>query len=231
MVIAERPTIYRVAWGVVGLAMATLVTASLAVQISDLILQGSFNPLTYFSYFSIHTSVANVAALAIGALLAFQTAKDTAGVASFRLIVVSYSLITGLVFNLLLRESVLAMPATDTTIGFPNEVFHVIVPAYLLVEWLLNPHRPRVPWSTLPLAFVYPVVWVALTLWRGSETGWYPYYFLNPTLNGGWTTVFTHIGAIGLLILVFVTFLLIVNRGLVLFTEQFRILDAEVVPQ
>lgn len=227
MVIAEQPTTYRMMWGVLGLAMALLVTSSLAVQISDLILQGEFDPATYFSYFTIHTSLANVAALATGALLAFQSERDTVGVASLRLILVSYSLITGVVYNLLLRGNDLAMPVIETTIPFPNEVFHVVVPGYLLVEWLLNPHRPRVPWAVLPLALAYPLAWVAFTLWRGGETGWYPYYFLNPTHASGWSGVVNHVIGIGVLIVASVATLLLVNRGMVLLSGRIRLSNLE----
>jgi len=53
-----------------------------------------------------------------------------------------------------------------------------------LVVWLLFGPRPRVSWSTVGWAFVWPVAWIAYTFAHGAVTGWYPYAFLDVTALG-----------------------------------------------
>ena len=39
--------------------------------------------------------------------------------------------------------------------------------------------RPRITWSAVAWAFVWPVAWIVYTFVRGAVTGWYPYPFMN----------------------------------------------------
>jgi hypothetical protein len=62
--------------------------------------------------------------------------------------------------------------------------FHLVAPVATVGVWLLLGPRPRVTWSTVGWAFVWPVAWVVATLVRGAVTGWYPYPFLDVTAVG-----------------------------------------------
>jgi hypothetical protein len=61
---------------------------------------------------------------------------------------------------------------------------HTVVPVMAVVGWLmLGPRRllsARVVW----LSLIFPVLWLAFTLIRGSAIGWYPYPFINVTQLG-----------------------------------------------
>ena len=45
--------------------------------------------------------------------------------------------------------------------------------------------NPKVPWSTVGWVLVFPSVWLVYTLLRGSDIGWYPYFFLDEAQVGG----------------------------------------------
>ncbi len=116
-------------------------------------------------------------------------------------------LVTGVVYNTLLRG--VPIPQGQT-VGWSNEVLHVVVPLFLLLDVLIAPAPRRLPWSTIALVVAYPVVWAGYTLVRANLTvnpgngnpWWYPYPFLDPHLQGGYGGVAVYVvgiaAAIGL---------------------------------
>lgn len=113
--------------------------------------------------------------------------------------------ITGLVFDTILARDVhLTGVAFLVTVGF-----HYFAPWASLLGWLLFGPRPRIDWTTLALAFIWPVAWIAYTLVRGSITGIYPYPFLNADVLGFPTALRNTllVLAVGLLLALIFTFL------------------------
>ena len=100
----------------------------------------------------------------------------------------TYMLITGIVYNALLRN--IPLPQ-GSTVPWSNEILHVWAPIFLLLDVLFAPRRRALSWSALGAVVVFPIVWLAYTLIRGPlvhdfRTGndwWYPYPFLNPNVQ------------------------------------------------
>ena len=143
----------------------------------------------FLSFFTIQSNVAAAATLTIGAIL-FWTRGRTTGAeprwfAVLLACVTTYMVITGIVYNLLLRG--IALPQGET-VEWANEVMHVVVPIVLLLDLFLAPRRRPLPWRAVWIIVVYPIAWVVYTLVRGplvTSPGngapyWYPYPFLNP---------------------------------------------------
>ena len=167
------------------LGVAALVAAALAVMIGDQVRHDAFVPEEYFSYFTIQSSLLNVVVLAVGGYALLRSGGVSTRYAMARASVVAYGVVTGVVYNALLRGIDPEPGAFVSEIGWPNEVVHVVVPVYLAVEWVLNAHRPRLPRSVIGVALVYPLLWVVFALVRGGLDGWYPYDFLDPG-TAGW---------------------------------------------
>jgi hypothetical protein len=215
----NQPGSTRVSIGVLSLIAAVALVAALTTQITDQVLNGAFVPEEYFSYFTIQTSLANVVALVAGGIYSFQSSIDTIKLAVVRQALFAYAIVTGVVYNLLLRGLPTEPGEFVSEYTFPNEVLHVVMPIFLALEWLGNPHRPRLPaWSIL-VGVAYPVLWAIGAVVRGHFTGWYPYDFLDPREPVGWAGVWIHIGAIALAIVVLLTLALGVNR---LYAKIFR---------
>jgi len=109
--------------------------------------------------------------------------------------VVTYMVVTGIVYNLLLRG--IELPQ-GSTVGWSNEILHVVAPVYLLVDWLFAPGRVPLGARRIWPVLVFPIVWVLYTLVRGpfvtdevfGNDFWYPYPFLNPiTSANGYLSV------------------------------------------
>jgi hypothetical protein len=145
--------------------------------------------VNFFSYFTIEANLFAAAVLLIGAVVLLRGIGDPGWYGGLRAAAVTYMVITGIVYNLLLRG--IAVTGAGEGAEWTNEVLHVAVPIYLVIDWFFAPGRRRMEWRHLWLILIYPIVWVAYTLIRGpfvfdqvkDVQGWYPYPFLNPAIS------------------------------------------------
>ena len=148
----------------------------------------------FFSFFTILSNVLAAVALAAGGiwgLIRRDARVEPRGLAVLLACASTYMIVTGIVYNTLLRGIELPQGAT---VPWSNEVLHVVIPLLMLLDAVFAPRRRALPWSTVAVAAVFPIVWVAYTLLRAGtvvspatgDTGWYPYPFLDPRLNGGY---------------------------------------------
>lgn len=172
--------ILRRGLGVLNIAFAFAIAIGLAVNIADRLIQGIFNPTHYFHYFTIQTCIINIIVLLIGGIFALMRTNDPRWYSIVRASIVSYAIVTGVIYNLLLA----GFPSGDgyvSTFSFPNDIQHIWAPIFIAVEWLLLPGRARLRWGTMIICAIFPLAWVAGSLVRGLVgDGWFPYFFLNP---------------------------------------------------
>lgn len=186
-------------WPFARLAAAALTAAAIIAQL-QLTLSNAASAATpwgshlptvatnFLSFFTIQSNLLAAIVLTIAAVWALRQ-KDTATpepawLATALACASTYMIVTGIVYNLLLRG--IPLPQGGT-VPWSNEVLHVVVPLFLLADVLFAPRRRALPWSTVLVAAIYPIVWVAYTLLRSElitapATGdpwWFPYPFLN----------------------------------------------------
>jgi hypothetical protein len=150
----------------------------------------------FFSYFTIQSTLLHAVVLAAGAWLLLRGPRaEPGGFSALRAAATTYTVTTGLVYNVLLRG--IPLPA-GLEQQWSNEVLHLLAPVYVLLDWLLAPGRQPVRWRVVGWTAVYPVLWAVYTLVRAPRvldeaTGapyWYPYPFLDPYASaGGYLTV------------------------------------------
>lgn len=211
-----RSPAWATGWTALRLAMAALITAALIAQfistVSGAAAGGRDVPTTianFFSYFTILSNTASAAVLAVAALWFLRRGRKIAPeppvVAVVLAWVTTYMVITGVVYNTLLR----AISVGPDTVGWSNEVMHVWAPLFLLIDLFVAPCRRRLPWGAATGAAIFPLVWVAYTLVRAplvtNPTNglpyWYPYPFLDPN-GAGWGSVAGYIVGIAIGIIV-----------------------------
>ncbi len=115
-------------------------------------------------------------------------AADPAWFNGLRAAIVTYMVVTGVVYNLLLRNVELPQ---GTTVPWSNEILHVVGPLWMLLDWLLVSGRLALAWKSILFIVIFPLVWGIYTLIRGPITPdemqgkdyWYPYPFLNPNIS------------------------------------------------
>jgi hypothetical protein len=204
-----RSPLWSLIWSVLRLVMAGAIVAAIVAQliqsVSGAVAAGR-DVLTivtnFFSFFTILSNTAAAVALATAALWYFSRGRrarvEPRWLAFLLAAVTTYMIVTGIVYNTLLRGIALE---PGSIVAWSNEVLHLIGPLFLLADLLLGPFRRALPWRTVVGIVVFPLVWVAYTLLRASfitnpGTGdpyWYPYPFLNPNAPGGWGSVMIYV--------------------------------------
>ncbi len=196
---------------VVFLLMVAAVVAQLATSIRNTSDRGGSVAallVNFFSFFTIDSNVLGIVVLGIGAvLLLVRKGEDPGWFTGLRAAAVTYLVTTGVVYNLLLRN--IALPQ-GTTVGWSNEVLHVVAPAYLLIDWLFAPGRTPLRLRAVWGIAVFPILWAVYTLVRAPfaiepvsrKAPWYPYPFLNPaTSPNGYLSVSFYVVLIAVVIL------------------------------
>lgn len=152
----------------------------------------------FFSFFTIEANVLAAVTLAIGGIWALRqksaATPEPQWLAVLLVCASTYMIVTGIVYNLLLRGIDLPQGAT---VGWSNEVLHVVIPIVMLADVLFAPRRRTVTWSAVGIAAIFPIVWVVYTLIRANlviapssgNAWWYPYPFLDPHQPGGYGSV------------------------------------------
>lgn len=89
--------------------------------------------------------------------------------------VVVYIVFVGIAYNALLRW--LWTPSGYRALV--NESLHTVVPALAALYWVLFVPRFHLSLRRCALWLVYPLCYLFITLWRGSASDFYPYWFIN----------------------------------------------------
>jgi len=197
----------RTLFAVVRLVVAAAVVAAIVGQLATSLAfwRGSgvdnvgSNVVNFFSFFTVQSNAAAAVVLVVGAVRLLRRRDDGEAFGVVRASAATYMVVTGVVYNVLLRGVELPQ---GSTLGWSNEVLHVFAPAYLLLDWILAPGRRPLRAARIWPILAYPVVWVAYSLLRGpfvvdevyDTDYWYPYPFLNPvTSAGGYLSVLGYV--------------------------------------
>lgn len=194
-------------WGVLRIAAAALILAAVAAQLARTLHNAAENGFhlptsiaNFVSFFTIESNLFAAIVLVIAAVRGWtrREERDPAWLAIALVAVSTFMVITGVVYNLLLRG--IELPQGQT-VAWSNEVLHVVGPLFLLLDALFAPRRRGLPWAAIGIVVMYPIVWAVYTLVRANlvtnqATGdpwWYPYPFLNPHVQGGYGGVALYI--------------------------------------
>ncbi|MGI8458656.1 MAG: Pr6Pr family membrane protein [Propionibacteriaceae bacterium] len=193
----------------VGLAIAIGASVMAQAQATARSVGGTAALANYLSYFTVDSSVLAVVVLLIGAASAISgRGAESRRFTLARAAVVTYLVLIGVVYNLVLR----GIPAQGETVGWSNEILHVVVPVALLLDWVLAPGRQRLEYHDVRVVLVVPIAWLVYTLIRGplvldpfvGTPYWYPYPFLDPVAStGGYGSVAAYVVALTAIVVAF----------------------------
>lgn len=178
---------YKVVFALLGFsALVTEIVASVE--------RGIFNPGNFFSFFTVQINILVFVTFILSAL-AVASGKNKRWLDILRSITTVYILVVGVGFAILLSG---LQNVALTAVPWDNTVLHYIIPIAVVLDFLIDRPKRKITFKTGLLWISYPLLYVAYSLIRGSITGWYPYPFLNPTINGYGALV---VPVVGLLIL------------------------------
>jgi len=130
----------------------------------------------------VQSNMAAVVVTALAGVTALRGRPESLLLSSARATIACFLLVAGIVFALLVSQG----PSMGYRIDVPwsDAVLHFVLPAFVLVDWLVSPGRRMVSWRIILIALAYPTVWGIGTIIRGEFVGWYPYFFLDPAQAG-----------------------------------------------
>jgi len=223
-------------WSVLRLVMGLVIVAAIVTQLSatvattlELERDMGTTIANFFSFFTILSNVIAAVTLVWAGIAELRSGADgaatsgAAAAASARLSIVlacasTSMIITGLVYNLLLRG--LTLPQGSEPVPWSNEVLHLIGPLFLLLDVLIGLVRRALPWRAIWTIIAFPILWTVYTLVRGplvtnpasGDPWWYPYPFLNPNNPGGWPSVIVYVAIISVAFVAVGAFVVWVGR-------------------
>lgn len=224
-----RSSAFATTWSVLRLVMGLVIAAAIVTQlvasISTTIELGrdlGTVIANFFSFFTILSNVIAATALIWSAVAFFRGGSSLQPqrpvLATVLACASTYMIITGVVYNALLRGIVLEQGSLP--VPWSNEVLHLVGPLFLLVDVLIGVARRALPWGAVATIIAFPLVWTAYTLVRGplvtdpatGQPWWYPYPFLNHNNPGGWGMVLTYVAIISVAFIVVGAFVVWIGR-------------------
>lgn len=165
---------------------ALLILISIVWQITDRLLHNLFRPGEYFAYFTIQSSMIAAVALAVTGWFAATKQRETRTLSLVRLSVACFASVTGIVYNALLR----GMPPVAADAGYnwpvpPNEILHVWAPILIALDFVVFAPPVLLKLRAGIWVWAFPLAWAIFSVIRGLATGWWPYWFINPTGPAG----------------------------------------------
>jgi hypothetical protein len=173
-----------VSW--VRIALAILVSVAITVQLSHTIEIGG-SAANFFSFFTIESNILAAFILLCFGIMGLKNDKwkPQPALSYVRGAITLYMTMTGIIYIVLLSGNETSL---QTTIPWVNAVLHYIMPVAILLDWLLHPSPKPIIYRQAIWWLAFPVAYLFYTLIRGPIVQWYPYPFLNPTING-WSHV------------------------------------------
>ncbi len=145
----------------------------------------------FVSYFTV---LANLLVLGCSIVLARNPLYDGVRWRVVRMATMVSIAVTGVVHWFFLR------PLLHLTGGsyVVDKLLHVVVPLLAVLAWVVVGPRRQAARPQVLGALLWPVLWVAFTLVRGSITGWWPYPFVDVDTHG-WGRVLLNLVGIAVL--------------------------------
>ena len=133
--------------------------------------------IRFFSFFTILTNLM----IAVYFTLCAVRAKSRAGAILHNpgtlTAITAYITMVGLVYQFILRHT--WQPKGLQLIV--DELLHSVIPILVIIYWYLYERKSIVKYSQVSKWLLYPLIYLAYILARGSTSGFYPYPFVNVT--------------------------------------------------
>ena len=181
---------------------AATILSSVVWQVTDRLAHNLFRPAEYVSYFSIQGTMIAAVMLAYTGWLSWSGTLEKKQVTIARISATTYSIVTALVYNLLLRNS--AGDIRDAGYAWPvvpNEIMHVWAAVIMLLDLLFVAGAFKLKLRASLWVALYPLAWLTFSVTRGILDGWWAYWFLNPNEPAGIPGMLQYVGGITVLMI------------------------------
>lgn len=165
--------------GILQLIFGIIPLITIGIQFSIHVSNG-YSVVNFFSYFTNLANILSAAVMLIGSYLTLS-GKQSGVYDATRGASVMYMAVVGVVFVLLLRNADLG-----GLLPWINILLHYIMPTVAILFWILFPPHSKIIPKTILYWLLPPLIYLVYSLIRGYFTNWYPYFFVNPSISGGY---------------------------------------------
>lgn len=170
---------------------------SVAWQIIDRVANDLFRPAEYLAYFSIVSAIIAGLILIVSGVSRLRAHPESTTLAILRLTAAASMIVVAVVYHALLGDA--AVDPRD--IGYawpvlPNLVIHTWAPILIALDFLVSTHGRALRLRQAFWVAVFPLTWLAVSVVRGLSDGWWPYWFIDPSSEGGIVGMLTYVVAI-----------------------------------
>lgn len=198
-------------YAIARVAFAVLAIVAIVAQFTRSFDDPFLTPASFFFLFTYQSNVAAAVVLLLGAWKLGRNQIDSPKWDFVRGALVTYMATTGIV------HATLPTSANDTGIvyNYPwaTDVLHQLMPLVMFLDWLIVPPAHRFAIGRAALWTLYPLAFCAVSLLRGPLVDWYPYPFIDPREEAGWTGVGIYTVAILVGFLVFSTVVVAIGNA------------------
>ena len=170
----------------IRIAAATLGLVAIVATFAETASRVPINPFNFFGFFTIQSNILWLIVIAVTGIVVLRGRTQSGFLLLARGCTTAYMIIVGVLYNALL-----AGQEGGVALDWANNVVHVILPLYAVIDWVLFADRPPLAWKRLAVSLIYPMMWAVVVLIRGATDGWFPYPFLDPAT--GYGLVFTYV--------------------------------------
>jgi hypothetical protein len=132
--------------------------------------------IRFASYFTVTTNTLVAVLLTLSLIRSPERAPRPPAIAAATV----YIIIVGIIYYLLLAKS--WNPQGIQLVA--NVGLHYVMPAVMVIYWLLFVPKGETRWSHAVWWLIYPLVYFAFTLAEGLRINWYPYPFVDVATLG-----------------------------------------------
>lgn len=156
------------------------------IDLVAIIYDFSHHLLDFANHISYFTILSNIFTTILFFYLGFRknTKESILNIDSFRGADVLYMSITGIIYNFILAGT------STNDLPVVNFVYHQLMPIVVLLSWFLFTPKKHLKFIEALFWLLFPFSYLIYTLIRGALIGWYPYFFTDPSKNGGYIGVF-----------------------------------------
>lgn len=172
----------RVAAIVFRLVFAALSLFAVGWQLFAVHIPKGFDVVNFFVYFTNLSNILISVVFIIGAVRLIRGRTDpSASDVAIRGAATVYIAFVGIVFNTVLADTDLG-----DLVPWVNLIVHTIIPIAGVLDWFLWAPKRKLPFTITFWWMIWPAVYSIFSIVRGAITGFYPYPFYNPGVQGGY---------------------------------------------
>jgi hypothetical protein len=200
--------------GLFRIVVGFSLVGSVAWQITDRVANDVFRPTEYLAYFSIVSAILVGVLLVVSGILRLREVPESTLMAIVRLTGAASMIVVGVVYHALISGA--APDPRDLGYDWPvppNLIIHTWAPIAIALDFLLSTHGRKLRLRQAFWVAVFPLTWLAFSVVRGLIDGWWPYWFIDPSGEGGVGGMLAYVFAIAAFFVILGFVLIALNLG------------------